>query len=63
MGKLKLSKTYELDPNKKYLLIIDRKQVTEANAGEVIKELRSSGITALAQLVDKLEDVEVVESN
>ena len=63
MFKLKLAKTYELDPTKKYLLIMDRSQVTQADAVDVIKELQAQGITALAQLVGKLEDVEVVESD
>jgi hypothetical protein len=63
MAKLKLSKTYGLDPAKKYLLIMNRNEVTQADAVDVIKELQSQGITALAQLVGKLEDVEVVESD
>lgn len=63
MSKLKLSKTYELDPSKKYLLIMDKNQVTKADAVDVVNELQAQGITVLAQLVGKLEDVEVVESD
>lgn len=55
-------KAVELDPNKKYIILFSRNDMSMDDAAQVGKALKNIGVTSIGVMVENAENVRIVDT-